>query len=323
MALTHRRYPQIETENVNTEPDTRCCRRSIESDILCIAGKTFSSERNRTTVRMARKKITETLKRSAPSKKAKAEEQKPEPSASDSSDDAVLRKVVKDVNKKARRRSNNGGTSAPMTFNVSDDDSDSSQPTEPEKKAKQDASKSPRPKRASSTVPATPKKRRISASPAKATPAKTQQEGSDSGGEKEDEDDNESNAASNEESPKKKPFYEGPKLYEVEKVVGHEGEGRNRYFQIRWKGYPPEDDTWEPIAKLSCPRLIAEYYEQVIFPRSYASNQTVNIRISPLESGCGARPKAANSEEVEKEEEGAACDRAKAQDRRAGQLRFR
>lgn len=35
-------------------------------------------------------------------------------------------------------------------------------------------------------------------------------------------------------------------LYEVERVVGRNG-GR---FRVRWKGYPPEEDTWETEAQL-------------------------------------------------------------------------
>lgn len=32
-----------------------------------------------------------------------------------------------------------------------------------------------------------------------------------------------------------------------------------RHYLIRWKGYEPESDTWEPESTLSCSELIAEF----------------------------------------------------------------
>lgn len=39
----------------------------------------------------------------------------------------------------------------------------------------------------------------------------------------------------------------GEKVYEVEKIVSRKGNrtDKNGLFRVRWKGYPPEDDTWE------------------------------------------------------------------------------
>lgn len=52
-------------------------------------------------------------------------------------------------------------------------------------------------------------------------------------------------------------------MFEVEEIVAHEGYGSGRLYRIRWKGYGPESDTWEPRKKLSCPKLIAKYYVKV------------------------------------------------------------
>ena len=32
-----------------------------------------------------------------------------------------------------------------------------------------------------------------------------------------------------------------------------------RHFLIRWKGYEPESDTWEPESTLNCAELIADF----------------------------------------------------------------
>ncbi|CAD5208549.1 unnamed protein product [Bursaphelenchus xylophilus] len=39
-------------------------------------------------------------------------------------------------------------------------------------------------------------------------------------------------------------------VYEIQKIVGHKFEGRKVLFRIRWVGYGPGDDTWEPEGNL-------------------------------------------------------------------------
>jgi len=39
----------------------------------------------------------------------------------------------------------------------------------------------------------------------------------------------------------------GEQLYEVEAIRSHKGSGKKRLYQIKWKGYPESDNTWEPI----------------------------------------------------------------------------
>ncbi|CAD5206075.1 unnamed protein product [Bursaphelenchus okinawaensis] len=39
-------------------------------------------------------------------------------------------------------------------------------------------------------------------------------------------------------------------LFEIQKIVGHKWEGRKLLYRIRWVGYGPGDDTWEPEENL-------------------------------------------------------------------------
>mmetsp|Transcript_49331 Transcript_49331/g.124040 ORF Transcript_49331/g.124040 Transcript_49331/m.124040 type:complete len:112 (-) Transcript_49331:645-980(-) len=41
--------------------------------------------------------------------------------------------------------------------------------------------------------------------------------------------------------------------YQVEAIVDHRGSPRNKSqlkFRVRWKGYEPDEDTWEPYASV-------------------------------------------------------------------------
>ena len=62
-------------------------------------------------------------------------------------------------------------------------------------------------------------------------------------------------------------FVEGDWEFEVEKILLHRekkrGRGRKpkREYLVKWLGYNPEHNTWEPEANLSnCPELIKKYW---------------------------------------------------------------
>jgi len=38
---------------------------------------------------------------------------------------------------------------------------------------------------------------------------------------------------------------EGEYEYEVERILKHRRQGRSTAYLIRWKGYQPQDDSWE------------------------------------------------------------------------------
>lgn len=47
--------------------------------------------------------------------------------------------------------------------------------------------------------------------------------------------------------------------YEVDMLVADMLVGKTRYYQVRWKGYGPEDDTLEKEENLFCPSILEEY----------------------------------------------------------------
>eukprot|EP00658_Telonema_sp_P-2_P083832 TRINITY_DN9178_c0_g1_i9.p1 TRINITY_DN9178_c0_g1~~TRINITY_DN9178_c0_g1_i9.p1 ORF type:complete len:185 (+),score=93.91 TRINITY_DN9178_c0_g1_i9:53-607(+) len=52
------------------------------------------------------------------------------------------------------------------------------------------------------------------------------------------------------------------KEFVVLKVVGAKKEGNKNFFKLRWKGFTPKDDTWEPATNCSCPKLISAFKEK-------------------------------------------------------------
>lgn len=51
--------------------------------------------------------------------------------------------------------------------------------------------------------------------------------------------------------------------YEVEKILDRKQESGRVYYLVRWKGYEPEDDSWEPIENLNCHDKIQDYRQTI------------------------------------------------------------
>jgi hypothetical protein len=48
--------------------------------------------------------------------------------------------------------------------------------------------------------------------------------------------------------------------YEVEEVLAHRGDGRVRRYLVKWLGYGPEHNSWEPVGNLeNAPQKVADY----------------------------------------------------------------
>jgi hypothetical protein len=48
----------------------------------------------------------------------------------------------------------------------------------------------------------------------------------------------------------------------VESIQGMKQSQGKRQFKIRWKGYGPDNDTWENEEDLSCPNIIKSFLEE-------------------------------------------------------------
>ena len=53
--------------------------------------------------------------------------------------------------------------------------------------------------------------------------------------------------------------YVTDEVYEVERILGHKGEGRKRQFFTQWKGYPMEECSWEPREQFNAGPLLQAY----------------------------------------------------------------
>ena len=73
---------------------------------------------------------------------------------------------------------------------------------------------------------------------------------------------------------------EGEEEFEVESIVSCRKKGRQLQYLIKWRGYPPEDNSWEPSGNLHAPRLIRAFHQE--HPELMSS---LGVRCPPLGGG--------------------------------------
>lgn len=79
-------------------------------------------------------------------------------------------------------------------------------------------------------------------------------------------------------------------VYEVESIVAHEKQNDGSYlYKVRWKGYPPEEDTWEPYDHFSSPNIISSYWERLGLPY-IPTRDTTNTHTTTTPSHTRKRP---------------------------------
>ena len=73
---------------------------------------------------------------------------------------------------------------------------------------------------------------------------------------------------------------EGELEFEVEAILGCRKRGRQLQYLVKWKGYPPEDNSWEPSKNLHAPRIIRTFHQN--HPELMSS---LGVRSPPLGGG--------------------------------------
>ncbi|KEP45030.1 putative Transposon Tf2-1 polyprotein, partial [Rhizoctonia solani 123E] len=62
---------------------------------------------------------------------------------------------------------------------------------------------------------------------------------------------------------------EGEEEYEVEAIVDHKREGDQMFYKIKWKGYGPESNTWEPKENLENAENFLKKYHSMLLKKAH------------------------------------------------------
>lgn len=85
---------------------------------------------------------------------------------------------------------------------------------------------------------------------------------------------------------KKEKKSKGEDDYEVQLIVDEKTEKSQKLYLVRWKGWSPDNDTWEPESSLNCPDLIKKFQDNLAKKRPSAPKR-----------GSAKKPKYAEIEE--------------------------
>jgi hypothetical protein len=69
--------------------------------------------------------------------------------------------------------------------------------------------------------------------------------------------------------------------YEVEEILDHRGPAHNRHYLVKWVGYPPEDNTWEPAIHINDGPIFRAYEAQSARSHLRRSAQATGGRTKP------------------------------------------
>ncbi|CAF4651891.1 unnamed protein product [Rotaria socialis] len=71
-----------------------------------------------------------------------------------------------------------------------------------------------------------------------------------------------------------------PLVFIVQRIIDHRFRNGRKEFLIAWKGYPDEQNTWEPQQNLDCPDLITEYEAHLLQQSRYMNPDTDTSSLS-------------------------------------------
>ncbi|CAF0849248.1 unnamed protein product [Rotaria sordida] len=64
----------------------------------------------------------------------------------------------------------------------------------------------------------------------------------------------------------------------VERIVSHRFRNGRKEYLLAWKGYPEEENTWEPQQNLDCPDLIEEYENRIMQKSHYINESSTSLK---------------------------------------------
>ena len=71
---------------------------------------------------------------------------------------------------------------------------------------------------------------------------------------------------------------EGNKEFEVESVLDCRRRNNLTQFLVKWKGYGPEENSWEPASNIHAPRLVQDLFQRHPEKRALRGIQRLPVR---------------------------------------------